>query len=95
MKTLLVLAFACTLFGGSVSYTYDAAGRLVKADYGSGGSIVYTYDSAGNLTSRTTTSASTVAAAGNAKAESRPAEPAKTKVHAAEPAKPKANSPVN
>jgi YD repeat-containing protein len=42
--------------GGSVTYTYDAAGRLVRADYGGGKSIIYTYDHAGNLTQRQVTS---------------------------------------
>ena len=36
----------------SVTYTYDAAGRLVTVDYGRGNRITYTYDSAGNLLSR-------------------------------------------
>ena len=37
----------------TITYTYDGAGRLVKADYGDGNSINYTYDAAGNLLSRT------------------------------------------
>lgn len=44
---------AAQLAFAAVTYSYDAAGRLVKVDYGSAGSIVYTYDAAGNLTSRT------------------------------------------
>jgi uncharacterized protein (TIGR03437 family) len=36
----------------SVSYTYDAAGRLSKVDYGNGTVITYSYDKAGNLLSR-------------------------------------------
>ena len=35
-----------------ISYSYDAAGRLVRAEYGDGKSIVYTYDAAGNLLRR-------------------------------------------
>jgi YD repeat-containing protein len=38
----------------TVSYTYDAAGRLIQADYGEGASIAYTYDAAGNLVQHTT-----------------------------------------
>ncbi len=34
----------------TVTYTYDNAGRLTKADYGSGKGITYTYDKAGNIT---------------------------------------------
>jgi len=37
----------------AVTYSYDAAGRLSKVDYGNGTVISYTYDSAGNLLSRT------------------------------------------
>ncbi len=33
-----------------ISYTYDAAGRLVAVEYGGGKAINYTYDPAGNLT---------------------------------------------
>ena len=33
----------------AASYTYDAAGRLLGADYGTGKSISYGYDNAGNL----------------------------------------------
>ncbi|MBM4461650.1 MAG: hypothetical protein FJ011_28480 [Chloroflexi bacterium] len=32
----------------SISYAYDAAGRLVSANYG-GAALAYTYDAAGNL----------------------------------------------
>jgi YD repeat-containing protein len=33
----------------NITYTYDAAGRIVAADYGSGKSTSYAYDNAGNL----------------------------------------------
>jgi uncharacterized repeat protein (TIGR01451 family) len=36
----------------AVNYSYDAAGRLTRVDYGSSGSISYSYDKAGNLLSR-------------------------------------------
>lgn len=39
----------------SVNYSYDAAGRLTRVDYGATGAINYTYDKAGNLLSRVTT----------------------------------------
>lgn len=35
-----------------ISYAYDAAGRLVEADYGGGKSIRYLYDSLGNVLQR-------------------------------------------
>src|SRR5260221_11440533 len=41
------------LIAAAVNYSYDAAGRLLKTDYGAAGSISYTYDNAGNITSRT------------------------------------------
>lgn len=43
---------AAQLAIAAVTYSYDAAGRLAKVDYGAAGSIVYTYDAAGNLTGR-------------------------------------------
>jgi YD repeat-containing protein len=49
---LLLMLAATAASGGPVTYTYDAAGRLVKADYGQNHSIVYTYDANGNLLSR-------------------------------------------
>ena len=58
MKTLfLALLLAALAFSARVSYTYDAAGRLARVDYGNGASIVYVYDNAGNLLSRTVTAA--------------------------------------
>ncbi len=41
----------------AITYTYDDAGRLTRADYG-GASIAYTYDNAGNLLSREVQAAS-------------------------------------
>jgi YD repeat-containing protein len=35
--------------GSTIAYTYDAAGRIVAADYGAGKSTSYAYDNAGNL----------------------------------------------
>ncbi len=33
----------------TVTYAYDSAGRLTRADYGEDGALVYHYDPAGNL----------------------------------------------
>lgn len=38
----------------TTDYTYDAAGRLSRADYDSGASIVYSYDANGNMVARNT-----------------------------------------
>jgi uncharacterized repeat protein (TIGR01451 family) len=43
---------AHSILAQSVTYSYDSAGRLVKADYGSAGVVTYTYDKAGHLISR-------------------------------------------
>lgn len=37
------------LLGGGISYTYDAAGRLLSANYGAGHTASYAYDDAGNV----------------------------------------------
>lgn len=74
---LLSFALAASLSAAVVNYSYDAAGRLVKIDYGAtGGSITYTYDKAGNLLSRTVVSA-TAAASATEKKQSPAASPAK------------------
>ena len=44
---------------GPISYTYDSAGRLTKADYGQGRTINYTYSSRGDLLQRQMTGLST------------------------------------
>lgn len=41
----------------SVTYEYDAAGRLTKVNYDAGKAITYTYDANGNLTRRDVTAA--------------------------------------
>ena len=76
LKLIWILALSGLLTAASVNYSYDAAGRLAKIDYGSGGSITYTYDSAGNLLSRTVVAAQTDAAAKSAAAPQKlPAPP--------------------
>ena len=54
MKTTILIAFtlAALALAETVNYTYDDAGRLIKAVYGSGAVISYTYDKNGNLLSR-------------------------------------------
>ena len=51
--TLWVLLFACLaawrVTGGTVSFTYDNAGRLTAANYAATTSISYAYNPAGNL----------------------------------------------
>ncbi|RLA94101.1 MAG: hypothetical protein DRG25_03235, partial [Deltaproteobacteria bacterium] len=38
---------------GTITYTYDDAGRLIKEDFGDGNVIEYTYDNAGNILQKT------------------------------------------
>ncbi len=45
----ILLALAISAHASSIAYTYDNAGRLLKADYGGGKGITYTYDNAGNV----------------------------------------------
>ena len=50
---LMFFTFTASLVSaGTVTYDYDDAGRLVKADYGEGTAIEYSYDNAGNLLER-------------------------------------------
>ena len=45
----LIAIFPCDLSAQSVTYSYDARGRLVAADYGGSSDISYVYDGAGNI----------------------------------------------
>lgn len=56
MTGILMTVFCAVPFAAAdtVAYTYDNAGRLIDADYGSGTGIEYTYDEAGNLLKRET-----------------------------------------
>lgn len=56
MLAVLLLAGTVTNCAASIAYTYDAAGRIVAADYGAGKSISYAYDNAGNLLQSSTPS---------------------------------------
>ena len=58
-KLLIPFLLAGSLaIAAAVNYSYDAAGRLAKVDYGAAGSITYTYDNSGNVLSRTVESGS-------------------------------------
>ncbi len=39
----------------TITYTYDALGRVVTVNYGNGVTVTYTYDKAGNRTARVAT----------------------------------------
>lgn len=52
IKRIVLILIAAQFMFAAVNYSYDAAGRLTKVDYGSSGSINYSYDKAGNLLSR-------------------------------------------
>src|ERR1700743_2921763 len=53
MQAIFAMLALPAMLAAGVIYSYDAAGRLAKADYGAAGVITYTYDKAGNLLSRT------------------------------------------
>lgn len=53
-QILLSLCIAGAASAANITYTYDAAGRLTKADYVGGQSIAYTYDNNGNLLQQVT-----------------------------------------
>jgi YD repeat-containing protein len=46
---LLAVPIARLASGGSINFTYDAAGRLLLANYGAAHSASYAYDNSGNL----------------------------------------------
>lgn len=52
----VMILVAASLAAETVSYTYDAAGRLLRADYGAGKTASFTYDKAGNILAATTES---------------------------------------
>ena len=59
MTAIAIVLFFCAaaVEAGTKKYTYDAAGRLVRVDYGNGKGFNYRYDANGNLLSRTPLSA--------------------------------------
>jgi len=53
LLVLLVVALLSGLaWGGTIHYTYDLAGRLIRVDYDNGKTIEYVYDAAGNMLQR-------------------------------------------
>ncbi|HZM04286.1 MAG TPA: RHS repeat domain-containing protein [Candidatus Saccharimonadales bacterium] len=82
VRALLLLPFALLVWNGAavastITYTYDPAGRIVAADYGSGKSTSYAYDNAGNLlqNSQPTPGITVVSLIGNQLTLSWPANP--------------------
>lgn len=59
-RLYVLFALIAQIVLAGVNYSYDAAGRLIKIDYGTAGSISYTYDKAGNLLSRSVVSSATI-----------------------------------
>ncbi len=75
LKRICLILLTGALAAQAVTYSYDSAGRLVKADYGAAGVIVYVYDNAGNLVNRTAQAgAGSVSAEPRANLEVRPAK---------------------
>lgn len=54
-----LIAAPATAANGSVTYTYDALGRVTSASYDTGIIILYTYDANGNRLSQTINANST------------------------------------
>ena len=54
----VLLAAASGVLAASITYTYDARGRVTRAEYADGRSIAYTSDAAGNILTRTTATGS-------------------------------------
>ena len=52
LPSLLTALLALTASAGPITYTYDAAGRLVLVDYGGNTNLYKLYDNAGNLVER-------------------------------------------
>lgn len=50
---IAVVAIALAAEASRVAYSYDANGRVTRADYGNGKGYTYRYDAAGRLVSRT------------------------------------------
>jgi YD repeat-containing protein len=44
----------CIAFAETISYEYDAMGRLTKTTYGNGTVVTYSYDTVGNRLKKTT-----------------------------------------
>lgn len=50
LSLMLFVAPDCRAANGSVSYTYDALGRVTTASYDTGIIVIYSYDANGNRT---------------------------------------------
>jgi len=48
--SLFILLTPQSIFATNVTFTYDAAGRLLSAQYSDGQQVAYTYDAVGNMT---------------------------------------------
>lgn len=57
IASALLALFVGAAFSGTVTYTYDALGRLRSASYSNGVVINYVYDAAGNRSSVVTSGA--------------------------------------
>ncbi len=55
LSFLFIFSAVATVTADTVSYDYDALGRLIEADYGNSKVVKYTYDPAGNRTSHVVT----------------------------------------
>ena len=86
-RACYLLLLAAAALAGTVSYTYDDAGRLVKVDYGDGRSISYTYDNGGNLLRREVTAPAPPADTGQTAAKKPGAPSAKARKPAADGAR--------
>ncbi len=58
LRNIAVVVGLCLPLSAAVTYSYDAAGRLVSVTYSNGSTISYTYDKAGNILSRSLSAAS-------------------------------------
>jgi len=58
LRNVAVAVGLCFPLSAAVTYSYDAAGRLVSVTYSNGSTISYLYDKAGNILSRSLSAAS-------------------------------------
>jgi YD repeat-containing protein len=52
ISVLLIMLGAAAAMSETARYTYDAAGRLTRVEYGGGRGFAYRYDANGNLLAR-------------------------------------------
>jgi uncharacterized protein (TIGR03437 family) len=58
LRNIAVVVGLCLPLSAAVTYSYDAAGRLVSVTYSNGSTISYMYDKDGNILSRSVSAAS-------------------------------------